>query len=382
MASLISQHASTSGLQIALHPLALLTISDYITRHALRNNTGPVIGALLGSQNGREIAIEYAYEILLAPSTPEKPVVIDKTWFEKKLSLFKDTHPSADLLGWFTTTFLPTYEPTPDHASIHQELLSYNESLCLLMMNPSPSGSINGKLPIAIYESIHESADKLSFIPLNYTIETGEAEMIAMDFVAQGAGGAASLPMSAPAGDAGGKGKQVEKVVKEGEEMVQGSSQGQVLNAQSEELISQLTAKKNAITMLNSRIKLLLEYLKNPPQGIHNHQVLREIKALTHSRLQLLKPTDMKAFEQEKRAEESDSNLVVLLGAVTRCMEDVRVVQKKCAGIEAVFKNNKAMEDQRNMMDRQGPMDLGVGLGRGERNRRNVMSGAFERERY
>ncbi|KAI5818852.1 hypothetical protein BZA77DRAFT_10736 [Pyronema omphalodes] len=379
MTSLISQHASTSGLQIALHPLALLTISDYITRHTLRDNAGPIIGALLGSQNGREIAIEYAYEILISSAHGE-PIVIDKPWFEKKLTLFKETHPTADLLGWFTTTLLPTYEPTPDHAAIQQELLSYNESLCLLMMNPSPAGSINGKLPIAIYESIHESADKLFFIPLNYTIETGEAEMIAMDFVAQGAGGAASIPMSAPDIEVSGKGKQTEKVTKEGEETPQSSSQGQLLNAQSEELISQLTAKKNAITMLNSRIKLLLEYLKNPPQGMHNHQVLREIKALTHSRLQLLKPTDMKAFEQEKRAEESDSNLVVLLGAVTRCMEDVRVVQRKNAGIEAVLKNAKALEDQRSMIDRQISADLGVGTVRGERNRRNMM--AFERDRY
>ena len=81
---LISAHASTSGLQIALHPLALLTISDYITRHTLREMRGPIVGAILGSQNGRELAIEHAYEILLEPADE---YAMDKTWFETKLSL-------------------------------------------------------------------------------------------------------------------------------------------------------------------------------------------------------------------------------------------------------------------------------------------------------
>lgn len=82
---LISQHPSTSGLQIALHPLALLTISDYITRHTLRNLPGAIVGALLGSQSGREIAIEHAYEVVLVPN--DSSIAIDKAWFETKLRL-------------------------------------------------------------------------------------------------------------------------------------------------------------------------------------------------------------------------------------------------------------------------------------------------------
>ncbi|KAF4438158.1 cop9 (constitutive photomorphogenic) subunit 6 [Fusarium albosuccineum] len=52
----------SSELQAVLHPLVLLTISDYITRHTLRQQQGPIIGALLGQQNGREITIEHAFE--------------------------------------------------------------------------------------------------------------------------------------------------------------------------------------------------------------------------------------------------------------------------------------------------------------------------------
>ena len=52
----------SSELQAVLHPLVLLTISDYITRHTLREQKGPIIGVLLGQQNGREITIEHAIE--------------------------------------------------------------------------------------------------------------------------------------------------------------------------------------------------------------------------------------------------------------------------------------------------------------------------------
>lgn len=58
---LISNQKS-SQVQAVLHPLVLLTISDYITRHTLRKQKGPIVGALLGQQNGREITIEHAFE--------------------------------------------------------------------------------------------------------------------------------------------------------------------------------------------------------------------------------------------------------------------------------------------------------------------------------
>ena len=59
---LSAQKSSDSGLQAVLHPLVLLTISDYITRHTLRQLKGPIVGALLGQQKGREITIEHAFE--------------------------------------------------------------------------------------------------------------------------------------------------------------------------------------------------------------------------------------------------------------------------------------------------------------------------------
>ena len=93
---LSTQKPTDSGLHVALHPLVLLTISDYITRHTLRNQTTPIIGALLGQQNGREITIEHAFEVLVDATTdPDSPtdsptdnptdITLNETWFEERL---------------------------------------------------------------------------------------------------------------------------------------------------------------------------------------------------------------------------------------------------------------------------------------------------------
>jgi hypothetical protein len=75
----LSTQKSDSGLEVALHPLVLLTISDYITRHTLRNQTGPIIGALLGQQNGREVTVEHAFECKVQGGS------IDPEWFMNRL---------------------------------------------------------------------------------------------------------------------------------------------------------------------------------------------------------------------------------------------------------------------------------------------------------
>lgn len=80
---LSSQKASDSGLQAVLHPLVLLTISDYITRHTLREQEGPVVGALIGQQHGREVTIEHAFEC--ATYADNGNVLLKDDWFGQRL---------------------------------------------------------------------------------------------------------------------------------------------------------------------------------------------------------------------------------------------------------------------------------------------------------
>jgi COP9 signalosome complex subunit 6 len=58
---LLSMQKSSDGLQVSLHPLPLLEISDYITRSFQRGYKGALVGALLGEQKGREVTIEHSF---------------------------------------------------------------------------------------------------------------------------------------------------------------------------------------------------------------------------------------------------------------------------------------------------------------------------------
>ncbi len=238
--SLLTAHKySDSGLEVHLHPLVLLTISDYITRHVLRRQQGPIVGALLGQQSGREISLEQAFECNVLPA-PGNAVVLNESWFQDRLQQYKDVHkaPALELVGWFTTA--PATGPEPQHLSIHQQILKgYNETAILLAFHPSDvlkKEAVGGKLPLSIYESVYESRKAegqgagdhameivggdaphapqldLRFRELSYSVETGEAEMISVDFVARGgasstavepAGGKSQLPASSvPTGEA------------------------------------------------------------------------------------------------------------------------------------------------------------------------------------
>ena len=236
--SLLSQihPMSDSGLTVSLHPLILLTISDYITRHTLRRRPRPIVGALLGQQNGRSITLEHAFECETiegrspsaagdGPQGQGKSILLHEAWFKDRLQQYKDVHkaPALELVGWFTSTSVTG--PEAAQIPVHQQILqTYNETAVLLAFHPTSvleGTGVGGKLPLTIYESVYETAEggagagagdmevdaeggqenagvaegrlDLRFRELPYSVETGEAEMIGVDFVAKGGGNATAV---------------------------------------------------------------------------------------------------------------------------------------------------------------------------------------------
>lgn len=397
---LLSTHkAADSGLRILLHPLVLLTISDYITRHTLRRHEGPIVGALLGQQNGRDISLENAFECRVLPGDGDD-VILHDVWFKERLQQYKDVHksPALDLVGWFTIA--PTSGPQPQHIPIHQHIIrNYTESAVFLAFHPSTileGGTVGGKLPLSLYESLYEHDSstaqgagdgdkpmqvdgeegplKLRFRELPYSVETGEAEMISVDFVARGGGNATAVDATtkksskgqasqAPVGS--GKGKELEP-----KKQVNGVEDSSFLSPEDEErtcfpnyalstadrmkVIASLTARANAVKMLHSRIRLLQTYLSAlppsyltgaapPPEPTSettpetrpeiNHVILRSILALIN-RLPLLVPADRAAFEREALAEKNDVSLVALLGSLSRSAKDASELGRKFGIVE------------------------------------------------
>jgi len=89
-ASLLSSNKSDSLTQVQLHPLVILTVSDYVTRHALRQQKGPIVGAIIGAQNGNEITMENAFECKLI-ARDDGEVVFHDEWFQDRLQQCKLT---------------------------------------------------------------------------------------------------------------------------------------------------------------------------------------------------------------------------------------------------------------------------------------------------
>ncbi|KAL9595346.1 MAG: hypothetical protein Q9219_006500 [cf. Caloplaca sp. 3 TL-2023] len=390
-----SNQSSDSGLQIHLHPLVLLTISDHITRHSLRRREEPIVGALLGQHNGRDITLEHAFECQVVRGD-QGAVLLHQTWFQDRLQQYKDVHkePALELVGWFTTA--PATGPEQDHVPIHRQiLLAYNETAVLLIFHPTDvleGETQGGKLPLTIYESVYEGTqgvgkavsqeddgrDKsmddvdvpeapldLKFRELPYSVDTGEAEMISVDFVARGGGNATNVEAPTPA-----KGKEKSTKATRSHQEAK-PNDASLLSPEDEELITSLTARANAVKMLHSRIQLLKAYLTSlPPSYLSsdnpsspstitngtsktpnepsppssaphqqpspqqpNHSILRSIQALLN-RLPLLVPADGAAFHQDSLAVKSDVSLVALLGDLTRGTKDLRELGRKFGTVD------------------------------------------------
>lgn len=279
--------------------------------------------------------------------------------------------PQLDLVAWFTLA--PPTGPTPDILPIHTRLSELTDSPILCLFHPSDADSeatAAGKLPLTLYESIYENApgpanDKamdidgavqnktLKFRELVYTVETGEAEMIAVDFVASGGGNATAVEGSSTTSSEANASKTEEKSskgkLKEKEDSIDESA---VLTAEDEELLSTLNAKINAIRMLSRRISLLRTYLASlPPSYLSDpslpmqttpdsdhplpldYSILRSISAML-ARINILAPPDAEAFTLESQQEASDVQLVQLLSSITNSLSAAKDLGKKSQIVE------------------------------------------------
>ncbi|KAF2150704.1 hypothetical protein K461DRAFT_295955 [Myriangium duriaei CBS 260.36] len=346
---------SDAPLTVKLHPLVLLTITDYISRHSLTQKEGPIIGAVIGQQDGRLITLEHAFESAVKSDSLNdgvERVLVNEPWFGSRLKQYKEVHkdPQLELVAAFTLG--PASGPLPEHVPFIQQLKAeYNDDVKLLLFHPETvlDGSmVGGKLPITLWESFYEpgteNADKglqvdgwgigtqlqLKFRQIPFEVETGEAEMIAVDYVAKGA---ANANLATDAGR-----KQSVTSSKGKGKAVQALSDEQVLSAEDEELISSLTSKANAIKMLHSRLNLITTYLSTlPPSYLSdpslppsvegpNHVLLRQVNSLL-SRLPLLSPPSSDA--NNTSSPNSDVELVTLLSTLTASIASVRDLSTK-----------------------------------------------------
>jgi len=179
-------------------------------------------------------------------------------------------------------------------------------------------------LPLRAYEPTLEIRDRKSrsvFVEAPFTVETGEAERIAVDWAAKGGEGDNSLE-------------------------------------------SHLNSQRAAVKMLHDRIMLLTKYVADvlAGQSVKDHATLRALSALVAS----LPASEHKDFREEFDTEYEDVQLTAYLSALTKSAGILNDLVDKHIVLTATREERAPPGPRRRGMGMgMGMMGMGMGMGMG-----------------
>ncbi|KAL6661707.1 hypothetical protein ACP70R_001091 [Stipagrostis hirtigluma subsp. patula] len=293
-----SAASSSSGLTFKLHPLVIVNVSDHHTRvkaQAACSRDGSsssgeaapqpprVFGCVIGVQRGRTVEIFNSFELVLDPVSG----TLDRAFLLKKQELYKKVFPDFYVLGWYSTGS----DVQETDMQIHKALMDINESPVYLLLNPTINLS-QKDLPVTLYESelhVIDGSPQLIFVRSNYTIETVEAERISVDHVAHlkpSDGGSAATQLAA-----------------------------------------HLTGIHSAIKMLNSRVRVIHQYLVAMQKGEIpvDNSLLRQVSSLVRR----LPAMESQKFQDDFLMEYNDTLLMTYLAMFTNCSSTMNELVEK-----------------------------------------------------
>ncbi|KAF0977057.1 hypothetical protein FDP41_003710 [Naegleria fowleri] len=289
---------STSAIDLYIHPLIIINISDHYTRkkYQLKQGSTPVdtsldskvLGILFGTQDGRRVEVRTSFELIF---TVDKSGVvnIDHTYLQEKIEQYKQVFKNYDVLGWYSTGT----EIRPEYKQIHEEIARYNESPLMILVGVA-FGSVQKELPLYVYESnINASSGTVSWATLNYKIETEESERIVVD--------------------------QVNRMDKR--------------DGSSSSLVPQYITLSNAVNMLIERVEVLINYLEQVKQGKiePDHKKLREISSLSHR----LPAVVSDKFNSDYVNDVNESLIITYLATMTKGVNQFNNVVDKYMSLSA-----------------------------------------------
>lgn len=265
--------AAAAGLDVHLHPLVLINISDHVVRFRSARRSERVLGALLGAQEGRRVDVHNSFELVCVESGGQRS--LDLEFFQQRLSQYLEVFPRYEFLGWYSTG------PQPEEAdkALHKKIqeVGANENPFALLVDADKMS--------------REKASQSEELPVKvpYIIDTLEAERIAVNHVAKSATTAAA--------------------------------------GYSSDFTQHTSGLSNSVVMLSNRIKELLEHMKDVKEGRapKNQEVLRQTLSICQA-LQSVHPSSVK---QEFCSEFNDATLVVLLATLTKVCSNTSDVLDK-----------------------------------------------------
>ena len=156
----------SEALNISVHPLVVMNLSDHLTRSRFRSATGKkttrVVGLLLGRQDGRSLEIVNSIEINYEMKGNE--VAINLKFAAERVEQYKIMYKDLDCIGWYSGTGAvkapqpgmdKADEPTADDLRVTKTIISQLcENPLLLMLNPHSKAALEKKkIPFFLYEA-------------------------------------------------------------------------------------------------------------------------------------------------------------------------------------------------------------------------------------
>ncbi|ORY77041.1 hypothetical protein BCR37DRAFT_383047 [Protomyces lactucae-debilis] len=233
--------ASSTQLDIAIHPLVLLNISDFHVRLQAQASRDPCIGVCLGTLHGQLMTIENSFALKQATTT------LDSAFLKTQVELYKQTFPTLEPVGVFVaasnsgmTAALSTF-----HAAVKAE---YETCSLLLLLDTAAlqSGASGTEIPLKVLDP----TDTTSIRSLKWRLVTHEAERIAVDHVSRAAN--ATLQGKKEEASEATRSKQVPDVI---------------LTPSEESDCTFLITQENALQVLRTRLQLLHRYVDAVQQG-------------------------------------------------------------------------------------------------------------------
>jgi COP9 signalosome complex subunit 6 len=230
------------ALQVKIHQVVILNISDHYTRHGIQKPKEPkrIVGALFGTQVGRVVNVLGSFEVKATISGSSLEIEkLDYDFVNKKMTLLKEAnfYKDCDFLGWYSTT--PDMKPYAKDMEIHKGYYSLNENPIYLCFDPQKH--IKGyDLPIKTYEGKfiqQEKAQVETLVEVSYEVDSVKAEIVSIEHLSKN-----------------------------------------MASAQTSLFADNMSNSVNSLQILQEKIQYLIDYIEKNPKVKENVEFMRELK--------------------------------------------------------------------------------------------------------
>jgi len=215
--NLLTENSVVVDVELVLHPLLVLTISDHHTRISTNSETVsdniqsyPIIGLLLGTRDEihRRIDFVTALELTWEQNSNAMSPSLNLAFTEIRLEQFKKIYPTLEPLGWYSSHTSSRSDPpqiinllTHTHVQTQSSTVNSISSIFstqlpyFLILNPFAT---QGSLQVHVYES-HTlntaslssslpSGQSLSLTEIEFTWASEDAERVGVQHISREAG--------------------------------------------------------------------------------------------------------------------------------------------------------------------------------------------------